>query len=60
MAYSCVLSPLQYAQSTMIPTLDLGPYLAGSTVMFLSFLTVVGTLCSDLLLMFIDPRIRHE
>lgn len=31
MAYSCVLSPLQYAQSTMIPTLDLGPYLAGST-----------------------------
>ena len=35
-------------------------YLAGSTVMFLSFLTVVGTLCSDLLLMFIDPRIRHE
>ena len=35
-------------------------YLAGSTVMFLSFLTVVGTLLSDLLLMFIDPRIRHE
>ena len=35
-------------------------YLAGSTVTFLSFLTVVGTLCSDLLLMFIDPRIRHE
>lgn len=35
-------------------------YLAGSTVMFLSFLTVVGTLVSDLLLMFIDPRIRHE
>jgi len=35
-------------------------YLAGSTVMFLSFLTVIGTFISDLLLVWIDPRIRYE
>jgi len=35
-------------------------YLAGSTVMFLTFLTVIGTLVSDLLLVWIDPRIRYE
>jgi len=35
-------------------------YLAGSTVMFLTFLTVIGTLISDLLLVWIDPRIRYE
>lgn len=33
-------------------------YLAGSIVMVLSSLTVVGTLVSDLLLVVIDPRIR--
>jgi len=35
-------------------------YLAGSTVMFLAFLTVIGTFISDLLLAWIDPRIRYE
>ena len=35
-------------------------YLAGSMVMILSFLTVIGTLVSDLLLLWLDPRIRHE
>ncbi|MFW6060506.1 MAG: ABC transporter permease [Phycisphaeraceae bacterium] len=35
-------------------------YLAGSMVMMLSVLTVVGTLVSDLLLMCLDPRIRYE
>lgn len=35
-------------------------YLAGSMVMMLSVLTVVGTLVSDLLLMWLDPRIRYE
>ena len=35
-------------------------YLAGSLVMFLSFLTVIGTLISDILLVWIDPRIRYE
>jgi peptide/nickel transport system permease protein len=35
-------------------------YLAGSMVMILSCLTVVGTLISDLLLLWLDPRIRYE
>ena len=35
-------------------------YLAGSMVMMLSFLTVIGTLISDLLLLWLDPRIRYE
>ena len=35
-------------------------YLAGSTVMFLTFLTVIGTLLSDILLVWVDPRIRYE
>jgi len=35
-------------------------YLAGSSVMFLSFLTVIGTLISDILLVWVDPRIRYE
>ncbi|HPD14690.1 MAG TPA: ABC transporter permease [Planctomycetota bacterium] len=34
-------------------------FLAGSMVMMLSFLTVVGTLVSDLLLLWLDPRIRY-
>ena len=35
-------------------------YLAGSMVMMLSFLTLIGTLLSDLLLLWLDPRIRYE
>lgn len=35
-------------------------YLAGSMVMMLSFLTLVGTLISDILLLWLDPRIRYE
>ena len=35
-------------------------YLAGSMVMMLSLLTVIGTLISDLLLIVLDPRIRYE
>ena len=35
-------------------------YLAGSLVMILSILTVVGTLISDLLLAWVDPRIRYQ
>ena len=35
-------------------------YLAGSMVMMLSALTVIGTLISDLLLLWLDPRIRYE
>jgi len=35
-------------------------YLAGSIIMILSLLTVIGTLISDLLLICLDPRIRYE
>ena len=35
-------------------------YLAATLIMFLSFLAVVGTLFSDLLLMVLDPRIRRQ
>ena len=35
-------------------------FLAGSTIMILSFLTVIGTLISDLMLVVVDPRIRFE
>jgi peptide/nickel transport system permease protein len=33
-------------------------YLAGSFLMFLAFLTVIGVLISDLALAALDPRIR--
>jgi peptide/nickel transport system permease protein len=35
-------------------------YLAGSFILMLSTLTVVGTLVSDILLAWLDPRIRYE
>ncbi len=35
-------------------------YLAGSIVMILAFLTLIGTLLSDILLAVLDPRIRIE
>lgn len=35
-------------------------YLAGSFVLIASFLTLVGTLLSDILLAWVDPRIRYE
>ena len=35
-------------------------FLAGSILMFLAVLTVIGTLISDLLLAWVDPRIRYE
>ncbi len=35
-------------------------YLAGSFIMMLSTLTVIGTLISDILLGWVDPRIRYE
>ena len=34
-------------------------YLAGSSIMILTFLTIVGTFISDVLLVTIDPRIRY-
>ncbi len=35
-------------------------YLAGSFILMLSTLTVIGTLISDILLAWLDPRIRYE
>lgn len=35
-------------------------YLAGSFILFLSLLTVLGTLISDILLAALDPRIRYD
>ena len=35
-------------------------YLAGSIIVVLSLLTVIGTMISDLLLVLVDPRIRME
>ena len=35
-------------------------YLAGTFMLMLSTLTVIGTLISDILLAWLDPRIRFE
>jgi peptide/nickel transport system permease protein len=35
-------------------------YLAGTIIMLLSVLTVIGTLISDILLALLDPRIRFQ
>ena len=35
-------------------------YLAGAFILLLSLLTIIGTLVSDVLLAFLDPRIRFE
>ena len=35
-------------------------YLAGSITMLLTFMVVIGTFISDMLLVLIDPRIRYE
>ncbi len=35
-------------------------YLAGTLVLFLGLLTIIGTFISDMLLMLVDPRIRFE
>jgi peptide/nickel transport system permease protein len=34
-------------------------YLAGSLILMTSVLTVIGTLLSDILLAWLDPRIRY-
>jgi peptide/nickel transport system permease protein len=35
-------------------------YLAGSLILILSILTIIGTLLSDILLAWLDPRIRYQ
>jgi ABC-type dipeptide/oligopeptide/nickel transport system permease component/ABC-type transport system substrate-binding protein len=44
----------------LVSLLNQDMYVAGSLLMFLSILGVLGTLVSDLLLMAVDPRIRLE
>ncbi|NDJ61728.1 MAG: ABC transporter permease [Chloroflexi bacterium] len=39
--------------------LDQDMFLAGTLVLYLSFLTIVGTFVSDVLLAWLDPRIRY-
>ena len=39
---------------------SLDMYLAGSAVMVLAFLTIIGSFVSDILLVIVDPRIRYE
>jgi len=38
----------------------LSSYLAGTFLLMLSILTVIGTLISDILLAWLDPRIRLQ
>jgi peptide/nickel transport system permease protein len=67
--------PLLFSGSLIVATVmnlpNIGPlllralvnqdmYLAGGILLIYSFLTVVGTLLSDVLLALIDPRIRVE
>ena len=40
--------------------LSMDMYLAGSSVMILAFLTIIGSFISDMLLLVVDPRIRYE
>jgi peptide/nickel transport system permease protein len=40
-------------------TLSQDMYLAGAFVLLLSMLTLIGTLISDVLLAWLDPRIRY-
>jgi peptide/nickel transport system permease protein len=35
-------------------------FLAGTIILLLGVLTVIGTFISDLVLMWIDPRLRHQ
>jgi peptide/nickel transport system permease protein len=35
-------------------------YLAGSIVLIATFLTLVGTFISDIILLISDPRVRYE
>lgn len=54
-----VVMGLPTTGAMLLPALmDQDMYLAGSMVMMLSSLTVIGTLISDLLLLWLDPRIR--
>ena len=62
LAWAFTAQYLRYSLPLLLLTavLDQDMYLAGSMIMALSFLTVIGTLISDILLLWLDPRIRYE
>lgn len=57
---SMVMSLPTVAPVLLSALMDQDLYLAGTLVLLLGVLTVVGTLISDLLLLWIDPRIRFR
>ena len=57
---SMVMSLPTVAPVLLSALMDQDLYLAGTLVLLLGVLTVVGTLISDLLLLRIDPRIRFR
>ena len=57
---SLVLGIPTLAPTFMESLLNQDMYLAGSVVLILSALTVIGTLVSDILLAWVDPRIRQS
>ena len=57
---SIVMSLPTIGPMLLTALLEQDMFLAGSMVMLLSVLAMIGTLISDLLLVFIDPRIRFD
>lgn len=57
---SFVLGIPTLAPIFLVSLLQQDMFLAGSIIMVLSFLTVIGTLISDILLHWLDPRIRES
>ena len=55
---SMVLSLPTLGPLLLIALQEQDMYLAGSIILLLAVLTVIGTLLSDLLLVVVDPRIR--
>lgn len=57
---SIVLSIQTIGPTLLRAVLSQDMFLAGGMVMILSTLTVIGSLLSDLALVWLDPRIRYE
>jgi peptide/nickel transport system permease protein len=57
---SIVLSIQTIGPTLLRAVLSQDMFLAGSIVMVLSSLTVIGSLLSDIALVWLDPRIRYE
>ena len=57
---SVVLSLPTVGPILLQAVLNADMFLAGIIILFLAMLTILGTLISDILLVFVDPRIRLE